>query len=67
VTSEISEVSTDTEEAEPVVFASVSTDGGFIKKFAVIVLTSEADEYTALLPVTKNDYPSDVKNCQQFK
>jgi hypothetical protein len=51
VTSEISEVSTDAEEAESVVFASMSTDGGFIKKFRGIVLTSEEDEYTTLLPV----------------
>jgi hypothetical protein len=41
VTSEISEVSTDAEEAESVVFASMLTDGGFIKKFTGIVLTSE--------------------------
>jgi len=53
VTSEISEVSTDAEEAESVVFASMSTDGGFIKKFPGIVLTSEEDEYATLLPVAK--------------
>jgi hypothetical protein len=29
----------------------MSTDGGFIKKFRGIVLTSEEDEYTTLLPV----------------
>ena len=32
---------------------SMSTDGGFIKKFPGIVLTSEEDEYATLLPVAK--------------
>jgi hypothetical protein len=44
VTSEISDVSTEAEEAESVVFASISTDDGLIKKFPWAFLTSKSDE-----------------------
>jgi hypothetical protein len=58
IDAEVSDASIDEEDTESVVLASASTDGGLLRKFFGMFLTSEDDEYPLLPVKTKHDLDS---------